>query len=329
MGYNSHIMLILLIVIFLVLITVSAISPIHSELSMFELERRSEMGDREAKRILVREELLCDIISLQNVVVALLLVVFVSLSLNIFGWLAGVIVSLVIAIEYGAIANIGFIKQWSRYIYKNIEGLLLRLVPKAPYFFRLIRNASIDNNKNNQRLGSSAELRRLVDLSDNILTSDEKNLIVHGLSFSDQIVKTIMTPREKINYIDKSEFLGPLALNDLHKAGHSRLPVIDSDVDHVVGILHLQNLLTLGIKKSTTAEKAMEVGVNYIHEDQTLNHALSAFLRTHHHLFIVINKSRETVGLLTLNDVIQQMIGRKIIDEFDSHDNLVAVAMRK
>ena len=114
MGYNSHIMLILLIVIFLVLITVSAISPIHSELSMFELERRSEMGDREAKRILVREELLCDIISLQNVVVALLLVVFVSLSLNIFGWLAGVIVSLVIAIEYGAIANIGFIKQWSR-----------------------------------------------------------------------------------------------------------------------------------------------------------------------------------------------------------------------
>ena len=73
----------------------------------------------------------------------------------------------------------------------------------------------------------------------------------------------------------------------------------------------------------------MEVGVNYIHEDQTLNHALSAFLRTHHHLFIVINKSRETVGLLTLNDVIQQMIGRKIIDEFDSHDNLVAVAMRK
>ena len=78
-----------------------------------------------------------------------------------------------------------------------------------------------------------------------------------------------------------------------------------------------------------TAEKAMDSGINYIRQDQTLNQALAAFLKTHKHLFIVVNESRETVGLLTLNDVIQELIGHPIIDEFDTHDNLHAVAKRK
>jgi len=114
----------------------------------------------------------------------------------------------------------------------------------------------------------------------------------------------------------------------LHQKGHSRLPVIDGDIDHVIGILHLQSLLALDIKRSVTAEKAMEPRVYYIRQDQTLQHALAAFLRTHHHLFIVVNEFRETVGLLTLEDVIEALLGRKIIDEFDAHDDLRAVALR-
>jgi CBS domain containing-hemolysin-like protein len=122
--------------------------------------------------------------------------------------------------------------------------------------------------------------------------------------------------------------LGPLTLNDLHKTGHSRLPVINGDIDHVVGILNLKGLLALDIKRSTTAEKAMDPKVYYIRADQVLQHALAAFLRTKHQLFIVVNEYRETVGLLTLEDAIEALIGRKIVDEFDAHDDLRAVALR-
>jgi len=117
-------------------------------------------------------------------------------------------------------------------------------------------------------------------------------------------------------------------LDDLHKTGHSRLPVIKGDIDHVIGILHLNNLLSLDIKRSTTAEKAMEKKVFYIRQDQTLQHALAAFLRTKHHLFVVVNEFRETVGLLALEDVLEALLGRKIVDEFDEHDNLRQVALR-
>jgi len=319
----------LTIATFILLLIVASIRPVHSELSLFELERRVAIGDRSAKRVLTRESLLSDVASLQRVMVALLLIIVVLLGMVAFGWLIGVFVALFVALEYGAIARLGFIKSWSQKLYKRAEAVILRFIQKAPVVFRVIRSVTIEDDVIGRRLGSSAELRHLVNESDDVLTPDEKNLIVYGLSFSDKLVNTVMTSRDMISSINKSEFLGPLTLNDLHKVGHSRLPVIDNDIDHVVGILYLNGLLALDIKRSVTAEKAMEPKVYYIHENQTLSHALAAFLRTHHHLFIVVNQSRETVGLLTLQDVIEALIGHKIVDEFDTHDDLRAVALRK
>jgi CBS domain containing-hemolysin-like protein len=176
------------------------------------------------------------------------------------------------------------------------------------------------------RIGSRNELQHLVDQSDGILSAEEKQLVVHSLSFSDKVVGDIMIPISKVVSIKKSELLGPLMLDELHKSGHSRLPVIASDVDHIVGILHLDNLLALDTKRSVTAEKAMDSHVHYIRYDQTLPKALTALLRTHQHIFIVVDESRQTKGIITLNDVIEALIGRKIVDDFDEHESLRAVS---
>jgi CBS domain containing-hemolysin-like protein len=178
------------------------------------------------------------------------------------------------------------------------------------------------------QLDSREELLHLVNQSGNLLSSDEKKLIQHGLEFDSKTVEEVMTPRGVIDSISKKELLGPLVLDDLHKTGHSRFPVIDEDIDHVVGMLHIHDLFTLDTKRSTTAEKAMEARVFYIRQDQSLHHALAAFIRTHHHLFIVVNEYRETVGIVSLEDVTEALLGRKIIDEFDTHDDLRQVAMR-
>ena len=320
---------ILIIAIFILLLTVAAVQLKHSEFSIFELERRVEMGDKSAKKALIREKSLGDVISLQRVLVALLLIVLALLSVVNFDWLIGVFITLFIVIEYGAISRLGFFRSCSKKLYKRLEKPTLRFIRKAPFIFKIIRSVSTDDYIYDQHIHSRAELQNLIDGSENVLTSDEKKLIVNSLSFDDRLVNTIMTPRNMISSIKKSEFLGPLALNDLHKIGHSRLPVTNGDINHIIGVLHLQSLLTLDIKRSMTAEKAMEPKVYYIREDQSLHHALAAFLRTHHHLFIVVNESRETVGLLTLEDVVEALLGRKIIDEFDTHDDLRLVASRK
>jgi len=321
-------MLIITILCLALLISITAIRPTLSKLSLFELGRRAASGDQSAERLLNRERMRGDILSLQRVFVALLLVIFVLLSVSVFGQLTGILIALFVALEYGAIARFKIVKIWPQKLYDKFETKIFKFIKKAPFLFKLLRSTPAkDSFGENWRIGSRVELQHLVDESEGALTADEKKLIVSGLSFSDKLVSSIMTPRSMIDSIKDSEFLGPLTLNELH-AGHSRLPVMKGDIDHIIGILNLRSLLALDVKRSTTAEKAMDPKVYYIHQDQTLRHALAAFLKTRHQLFIVVNEFRETVGLLSLEDVIEALIGQKIVDEFDAHDDLRAVALR-
>lgn len=320
-------LVILLVLIFVKLLLVNAISPVSSELSMFELERRVEAGDQNAASALRRQRLLPDVFSLQKILSALLLVLFVALSIVTFQWLFGIIIAVVVAVEYGALSRLPFIRSWSKNIYGKYEKDILRFIEKFPVIFKLMRSAMPQQPL--PHLDSKEELSHLVEQSAGILSSDEKKLIIGGLGADKRLVREVMTPRSVIDSVAKKEHLGPLVLDDLHKSGHSRFPVIDKDIDHVVGMLHVQDLLTIQAdRRSTSVEKAMEPRVFYIKEDQTLGHALAAFLRTHHHLFIVVNEFRETVGLLSFEDVMEAILGRKIIDEFDAHEDLRAVAAR-
>lgn len=320
-------MVLLSLAVFVLLVGVTSVQPRRSQMSSFELSRRQAKGDKEASETLKREALLGDILSLQRVLTALLLVLFVLLSVAAFGWFIGVLLAVVIALEYGTIARSSAVLHRFQPLYDKHEAKIIQLIKRYPSIMRLLRNVSRQEPMA-VRLDSREELTHLIETSGSILAPDEKKLLTHSLSFREKLVREVMTPRGVIDSISKSELLGPLVLDDLHKTGHSRFPVIDGDVDHVVGVLHIQNLFTLDSKRSATAEQAMEPKVFYIREDQNLQHALAAFLRTHHHLFIVVNEFRETVGLLSLEDVVEALLGRKIIDEFDAHDDLRAVAMR-
>jgi CBS domain containing-hemolysin-like protein len=311
------------------MLLVAAVRPDHSKYNMFELERRAKLGDRDARKALARERLLSDVVSVQRILVALLQVFVVLLSELSFGLIAGVLVSLLIALGYGSVARLSLFRGIAQNLYNRTEPSILKFIRKNPYLLKIVRGTPKVDGYHNLRIDSREELQHLISQSDSVLTSDEKKLIVHSLSFNDRLVRSIMTPRSLIVGIDKSEFLGPLMLNDLHKVGHNCLPVMDGDMDHIIGILNLKGLLTLDTKKSMTAGKAMQLKVYYVREDQTLHHALVALLHTHHHLLVVINESKETVGILTLEDIIEALLGREIVDEFSDHANLLAVAQHK
>lgn len=331
LGYNGERMftvtVIILVVVFALLLLAAGVRPLRTSLSQFELSRRQNVGDASAVAMARREKLLDDVISLQRTGVALLLVVAVMLSVVAFGWLIGTLVAVAIALEYGAIARLQPVQVRVQRLYERYETAILNFIERFPFAWRLLRGVSLEMSQRT-KLDSREELEYLVTESGALLDGNERKLILHSLKFNDRTVSEVMIPKSMIDSVDKKELLGPLVLDDLHKTGHSRFPVIDKDIDHVVGILHIQDLLTISAKRSETVEKTMMPRVFYIREDQTLQHALSAFLRTHHHLFVVVNEYRETVGLISLEDVIEALLGRKIVDEFDAHDDLRAVALR-
>jgi CBS domain containing-hemolysin-like protein len=334
MGYNEEDMIwflaFLCLVVLILLIVVSSVIPTRTLVSTFELERREAQGDKHAAAALRKDSLFVDMLAIQRSFAAILLVLLVGLLVVTFGWAVGLFLSVVIALEHGSVARLRFVRRRVRSLYEPYEPKVLAFAEKYRNGgFRLITNAPLDTSRP-QELSSREELEHLIAHADTVLSKNDKELLLHGLAFGSRQVSEVMSPRSVIDSISKKELLGPLVLDDLHKTGHSRFPVTDDDIDHIVGILHIQDLLVLDAKKrSTIVEKVMEPRVFYIHQDQMLYHALAAFLRTRHHLFIVVNEFRETVGLLSLEDVIEVLLGRKIIDEFDAHDDLRTVAARK
>ena len=309
-----------------VLVMITSMVPRRSVLSAFELERRRKAGDETAANELKREMLLDDILSLKRVAESFLLVLIVVLAVAAFPPIISIIFALIVALFYGHLAHYEVVHEWANRIYEHYDEKLVSFVDKYPQIGRVMR--TIPLSRNETEISSREELEHLVENAGEILTDDEKKLLTNGLHFPERHVEAIMTPRGVIETIPKQELVGPLMLDALHKTGHSRFPVVDGDIDHVVGVLHIKELLNLKDKDSKTAAQAMDSHVYYINQDQTLDRALAAFIKTRRHLFIVVNGYRETAGIITLEDVMEALLGREIVDEYDIHDDLRVVAER-
>jgi len=312
-------------VIFVLLILIASVIPRSSSVSRYELERRSGAGSESAKDALRREVLLGDLLSLQRLMSSVLLVAFSLLVTAAWGGI-GLILALIVVLFYGRIATVSMVHGLAMRFYDENEVKFLKLIEAHPRVWALIH--SVEPFEQPAPLSSREELEHLVKSSQGIMSENDKQRIVNGIHFDQRTVEEIMTPRGVMATVKKNDLIGPLLLNDLHQTGHSRFPVIDQDIDHVVGMLYTRDLINLGDKQSHIAGTVMDPRVFYINDDQTLNHALAAFLKTHHHMFIVVNGYRETAGVVTLEDVIEALLGHKIIDEFDVHDDLRAVAAR-
>lgn len=163
-----------------------------------------------------------------------------------------------------------------------------------------------------------------VQVADTDLSGDEVRIIKHALNFGDKKVHDVMTPKSVITSVRDDDVLSPVLLDELHKSGHSRFPVLAADGENAVGILYLKDLFD--VKSHTRVSELMHRPVQYVNEDRELDHVLQAFIRTKQHLFLVVNPFAEITGLITIEDVVEQVLGKPIIDEFDKYDSMREVA---
>jgi putative hemolysin len=162
---------------------------------------------------------------------------------------------------------------------------------------------------------------------DNRIEKTELEIAMNALKFGDIKIGDRMIPRRKVKLVSSSDSLGPIIMDELHASGFSRFPVYEGKQDNIVGTLFLHDLVR--IKDKGTVGSNMRKEVYFLHEDQSLNDGLQAVLKTHRHLFVVVNKFEEFVGIITSEDILESIVGKPIIDEFDNYDNLRAVAARE
>lgn len=316
-------MIIGIIILSVVLLLLSGVRPYKTQLSDFEIQRRVDAGDAQAANELQRSEAAASVEGLRTALWLIVLCgITVCVTIKWGGWYAMLVT---VAIAWCAIiaSKISIINAIVATIYSRFEAYILEVASAGRWLFTRL---SLAHEQQPKTVDSREELDYLIEQTGQMLTQNEKKIARSLLKFTEKRVKDYMTPRGVMRSVSAEELLGPLVLDDLHRSGHGHFPVRDGDVDHIVGILHVQSLLSVHNKQSLKAKDAMTQPVYYVREDQSLDKALRAFIKTKHQLFIVINEYRETVGLITLEDVMEELLGQQIIDEFDKHDDMRAVA---
>jgi len=147
-----------------------------------------------------------------------------------------------------------------------------------------------------------------------LLEADVYAVMSATLAVSEKTSGDIMVPRSRMDMLDISKPLNEL-LPTIIETGHSRFPVFENDRDNIIGILLAKDLLLTLTNPHMDLRPLMRPAV-FIPESKRLNVLLHDFRSSRNHLAIVINEYGSTVGLVTMEDVLEQIVG-DIEDEFD------------
>lgn len=310
--YNDgmEMLMIIIFAIFVVaLILAGSAWPDIPPVSQYELERRRQQNNRTAIHQLRRIAVYDDLVSLQRCVVALLLVLMVMASIGAFDFGGGVLVALAVALLHGGVGRIGWVHAIAQRFYNAVEPSFVSFAGRFPRVVRIVRSF-VPPVETNLRLGSRAELEHLVrHARPSVLPPVEREQALGSLTFARKTVEAVMVPRNAIKTVEQDAMVGPLLLDELHRTGHSRFPVVDGDIDHIIGVLHTRDFMSLKEAVSAQVQTVMDPNVYYIDGAQSLEQALGAFIKTRQQVFIVVNTYRETVGMVTLDDCIEALLG--------------------
>lgn len=169
----------------------------------------------------------------------------------------------------------------------------------------------------NEEVHTEEELRLILTESEEggAIKPSENELIQNVFDFDDRIVKQIMVPQNRVVAIDVE-----LGRNEVTKLiieeGFSRIPIFLGDIDHVVGIIHTKDLLKTLINNSFRSLKDIMRPAHFVPESMKINELLRDFQKHHIQMAIVTNEFGATAGIITMEDIIEELVG-EIQDEHD------------
>lgn len=324
LRYNKS-MVIVMAIMCVLLVILKAVLPHDSKYSEFELKRRGDQSET-AKLDVLRHDLYHDIRMWLDTKEMVLMIALTLLLADVYGIGEGVAYALVAFLLYRNLARIPFLQRQVQKLYDANEVKVLDGVKRIRPVTRLLYGQPVEIEK---EIASREELEYMIEQSNRFLDDTERSMVASGLTFANKQVSEYMIERDNIDSVTDNELLGPLVLDDLHRTGHSRFPVVRESLDDIVGILSVDDFLSIDDRQSLNVKSAMSESVSYIHQDQTLRMAFAALVETSQQLLIVINDNQETVGLLSLSDITRQIFGRELVGEFDEHSNRAAVAARQ
>ena len=149
------------------------------------------------------------------------------------------------------------------------------------------------------------------------IEEEEKELIENIFEFDDTSASEIMTPRADMYVINVDE---ELSLKDVIRSGFTRIPVIEENIDDVIGILNIKDLFMHQVTSSDPVDVRKIMSEPYfVPEYKKLDHLLQEFKKRKQHMAIIADEHGGVSGLITLEDALEEIVG-EIIDETDKFE---------
>jgi CBS domain containing-hemolysin-like protein len=174
-----------------------------------------------------------------------------------------------------------------------------------------------------ERLHSPEELELLVmESREGGLLSDREEQLLHNIfDFGERRVGQVMTPRPRIVAFPVNISEEELQARIAHSP-HSRFPIYDGDLDHIIGLLLVKDFVRHQIQQPDPFElKALLRHMPAVPEALPIERLLAAFRRSHVHMALVIDEYGGTAGIVTLEDLVEEVVG-EVHDEFDQAETL-------
>lgn len=221
-----------------------------------------------------------------------------------------------------------FSRSVSVAIARPLQGMVIMFKPitwLSGLFTRAITGKSLAETVSSEELVVMTRL----GLKAGSITTEEAEVIQNILAVRDRRVADVMTPKTVLFSLDASTTVQEVS-QEKRIYFHSRVPVYVQDDEEIVGIAYRRDVLSkLSEGRGDERIRQLVKPVHFVLESTTLDKVLKRFLDRHQHMFVVLDEFGGLAGVITLEDVLEEILGAEIVDEFDEVVDMRAFARER
>lgn len=214
------------------------------------------------------------------------------------------------------------------YMVYPLHGVRMIMLPISWVCKKLVN--FIAGKRNTEESGEE-EIILLAEKSakEGTLTADESQIISNALSLDDVRVSEIMTPRTVVSALEASETIGDV-FERMPNVPFARLPIYEDNIDNIIGVVRRRDLLKAKADdRDIVPIKRLAQEVGFIPDTANAAHALQQFLKTHQQLAVTVDEFGSVSGVVTMEDIIEHILGQEIFEKDDLAVDMRELARRK
>lgn len=293
-------------------------------LSTAEVKRKADLGDKYAQKIYpVRKDgnLLLSTLLIGNVLVNSVLSIFLG---DLFSGIFAVTISTALIVIFGEILPQAFSSKYplkvganSVFLVKFFTFILYPACKPIAVGLDLLLGRELATPFSKDEL--SAIIKEHEENEHSNIDSDEKDIILGALEFSDKEVCEIMTPKKVVYMLEENQEITSELLKEIKEKGHTRIPIYKQFKDNVSNMLLVKDLIHTDKTKVGEVDKRRVLKVSL---DTKLDTLLNTLIASKTHIAIVTDHYDTMLGVVTMEDIVEEILKKEVVDETDQHEDM-------